>query len=195
LSRRENGSPLNSHPNDPFISGWGTLNDIARQSGRLLDRRKDRAMNKKLLTSLAAMATAAAALTIPAAPAAADPPRWAPAHGHDRYDRYDRHDRYDVRYDRRGDRRYRNDRRYDDRGRYREPRRVSRDDRVWRGRDGRYYCERDNGTTGLIIGAAGGALVGRTIDTRGDRTLGTVLGGVLGGLLGREIDRGEARCR
>ena len=141
-------------------------------------------MKKTFLTPLAAMATVAAALTIPAAPAAADPPRWAPAHGYDR-----NHDRYDVRYDRR------DDRRYDDRGRYREPRRVSRDDRVWQGRDGRYYCERDNGTTGLIIGAAGGALLGRTVDTRGDRTVGTLVGGVLGGLLGREIDRGEARCR
>ncbi|RIV88676.1 glycine zipper 2TM domain-containing protein [Aurantiacibacter xanthus] len=147
-------------------------------------------MKKKFLAPLAAMATAAAALTIPAAPAAADPPRWAPAHGYDR-----NHDRYDVRYDRRDDRRYRNDRVYDSRGRYIEPRRVSRDDRVWQGRDGRYYCERSNGTTGLIIGAAGGALVGRTIDTQGDRTLGTVVGGVLGGLLGREIDRGGARCR
>ena len=149
-------------------------------------------MNKKLLTPLAAMATAAAALMIPAAPAAADPPRWAPAHG---YDRHDHQDRYNVRYDRRDDRRYRNDRGYDDRGRYREPRRVSRNDRVWQDRDGRYRCERDNGTTGLIIGAAGGALVGRTVDTRGDRTVGTLVGGVLGGLLGREIDRGEARCR
>lgn len=66
---------------------------------------------------------------------------------------------------------------------------------MWRGRDGRYYCRRSNGTTGLIIGAAGGALVGRAIDTRGDRTMGTVLGAVGGGLLGREIDRGNARCR
>ena len=66
---------------------------------------------------------------------------------------------------------------------------------MWQGRDGRYYCQRENGTTGLIIGAAGGALVGRSIDTRGDRTVGTLLGAVLGGVLGREIDRGSARCR
>jgi len=66
---------------------------------------------------------------------------------------------------------------------------------VWRGRDGRYHCERDNGTTGLIIGAAGGALIGREVDNRGDRTVGTILGAAVGGLLGREIDRGEARCR
>jgi hypothetical protein len=32
-----------------------------------------------------------------------------------------------------------------------------------------------NGTTGLIVGAAGGALVGRAIDTRGERATGTIL--------------------
>ncbi len=107
-------------------------------------------------------------------------------HGKDkRYKRgrgHDRHRDYD-------------DRIYDRDGRYYEPRRVSRNDRVWRGNDGRYYCKRDNGTTGLIIGAAGGALIGRTVDTRGDRTVGTLLGGALGAVLGREIDRGTARCR
>ena len=84
---------------------------------------------------------------------------------------------------------------YDSNGRYREPRRVHRGDNVWRGKDGHYYCKRDNGTTGLIIGAAGGALLGRTVDTQGDRAVGTIVGAVAGGLLGREIDRGEARCR
>ncbi|MBU0557024.1 MAG: glycine zipper 2TM domain-containing protein [Alphaproteobacteria bacterium] len=84
---------------------------------------------------------------------------------------------------------------YDDRGYYREPRRVTRNTRTWRGDDGRYYCRRENGTTGLIIGAAGGALLGRTIDTEGDRTVGTLLGGAAGALLGREIERGGARCR
>jgi uncharacterized protein YcfJ len=84
---------------------------------------------------------------------------------------------------------------YDNNGRYREPRRISRNDRIWRGRDGRYYCKRGNGTTGLIIGAAGGALLGRAVDTRGERVTGTVLGAVLGGVVGREIDRGNARCR
>jgi len=84
---------------------------------------------------------------------------------------------------------------YDDRGRYVEPRRLGRNDRVWRGDDGRWRCRRDNGTTGLIIGAGVGALAGRAIDTEGDRALGTVLGAVGGGLLGREIDRGDIRCR
>ena len=112
---------------------------------------------------------------------------------HDRRGRYDRHDRY-VRYDRNGRRIYSREVIYDQRGRYVNPRRVSRD-RVWRGRDGQYYCQRDNGTTGLVIGAGVGALLGRSIDTRGDRTAGTLLGALAGGLLGREIDRGELRCR
>ena len=66
---------------------------------------------------------------------------------------------------------------------------------TWRGRDGRRYCRRSNGTTGLIIGGAGGALIGRAIDTRGERTTGTILGAVAGALIGREIQRGRTRCR
>ncbi|ASY45385.1 MAG: glycine zipper 2TM domain-containing protein [Pseudomonadota bacterium] len=64
----------------------------------------------------------------------------------------------------------------------------------WRGRDGRTYCRKSDGTTGLIIGAAGGALLGRAIDTRGERTTGTILGAVGGGLLGKEVDS-KRRCR
>ncbi|MBU1257064.1 MAG: glycine zipper 2TM domain-containing protein [Alphaproteobacteria bacterium] len=64
----------------------------------------------------------------------------------------------------------------------------------WRGRDGRTYCRKSDGTTGLIIGAAGGALLGRAIDTRGERTTGTILGAVSGGLLGKEVDS-KRRCR
>lgn len=86
------------------------------------------------------------------------------------------------RYDRRDDDRRYDDRRYDDNG-------------YWRDRDGRWRCRRADGTTGLVVGAVGGALLGRTIDRRGDRTLGTVLGAIGGGLLGREIERGGNRCR
>ena len=119
-----------------------------------------------------ALIIAAGAMTLPmATPAAADPPRHAKAYGKRAKDRI-----------------------YDDRGRYYEPRRLSRGDRIWRDGD-RYYCRRDNGTTGLVIGAGVGALLGRTIDTRGDRSAGTLLGAIGGGLLGREIDRGELRCR
>lgn len=69
--------------------------------------------------------------------------------------------------------------------------------REWRGRDGRSYCRKPDGTTGLLIGGVAGALVGRSIDTGGDRTLGTLLGAGAGALAGREIDRGgsKRRCR
>jgi uncharacterized protein YcfJ len=118
------------------------------------------------------LAASLAAIAMPVMPVAADPPPWAQAHGRRAQDRI-----------------------YDSRGRYLEPRRLGRDDRVWRGNDGRYYCRRNNGTTGLIVGAAAGALLGRAIDSRGDRMLGTLLGGAGGALLGREIERGGIRCR
>jgi hypothetical protein len=120
------------------------------------------------------LAATLAAIAIPALPVAADPPPWAPAHGRRA------HERQEI---------------YESSGRYYEPRRLTRNDHVWRGNDGRYYCRRGNGTTGLIVGAAAGALLGRAIDTRGDRLLGTLLGGAGGALLGREIDRGGLSCR
>ena len=69
--------------------------------------------------------------------------------------------------------------------------------REWRGEDGRLRCRKPDGTTGLVVGAVAGGLLGRTIDTRGDRTLGTVLGGIGGTLAGREIERSSSsrRCR
>ncbi len=70
--------------------------------------------------------------------------------------------------------------------------------RSWRGNDGRYYCKRNDGTTGLLIGGAVGGLVGNSVAGRGgDRTLGTILGVAGGALLGREVDRGGSsrRCR
>ena len=69
---------------------------------------------------------------------------------------------------------------------------------TWRGRDGRLYCRKPNGTTGLVVGAAAGALAGREIDKRGSRTTGTVLGAAVGALLGRHVERnvvGKRRCR
>ena len=67
--------------------------------------------------------------------------------------------------------------------------------KIWKDSKGRYRCKRPNGTTGLIVGAAGGALVGRAIDTRGERATGTILGAAAGALLGRHIDRNRLRCR
>ena len=78
---------------------------------------------------------------------------------------------------------------YDGRGYYHGP--------TWRGRDGRLYCRRSNGTTGMIVGGAAGALIGREIDGGRDRTAGTILGAAVGALLGREVQRGMSgrRCR
>ena len=70
--------------------------------------------------------------------------------------------------------------------------------REWRGRDGRRYCRHSDGTTGLLVGGVGGALLGNQIAGRGDKTLGTVLGGVAGAFGGRAIDRAstaDRRCR
>ena len=67
--------------------------------------------------------------------------------------------------------------------------------KTWRDSNGSLRCKRPNGTTGLIVGAAGGALVGRAIDTRGERATGTILGAAAGALIGREIDRSRVRCR
>ena len=67
---------------------------------------------------------------------------------------------------------------------------------TWRGADGRTYCRKSSGTTGLLVGAAGGALAGRAIDSRGSRTTGTVLGAALGALVGRHVQRNVvSKCR
>ena len=84
----------------------------------------------------------------------------------------------------------RKDRRY-----YANDQRINRNTRVWRGEDGRYRCKKDNGTTGLLIGGAVGGLAGHEIAGGGDKLLGTVLGAAGGALLGREIDRDKYRCR
>ena len=92
---------------------------------------------------------------------------------------------------------YHADRYYRDDRRYRE-RRLSRDERVYRGQDGRYYCRRSDGTTGLIVGGVAGGVLGNIIAPGGSETLGTVLGAVAGAAAGAAVDRGsskDVRCR
>ncbi|MET1111982.1 MAG: glycine zipper 2TM domain-containing protein [Allosphingosinicella sp.] len=70
--------------------------------------------------------------------------------------------------------------------------------KTWRGSDGRIYCRKSNGTTGLIVGGAAGALAGRALDGGRSRTTGTVLGAAVGALLGRHVQRNvvsNRRCR
>ena len=119
------------------------------------------------------LATLAAATALTAIPAAADAQSRRGYYNDGYYsqpyrgDRYYRGDCYD-RYDRRG---------YASRG-Y---------NRGYRDR-----C-RSDGTTGTIIGAIAGGLLGKEVGEgrydRGDGTAGAIIGGAAGALLGRQIDR------
>lgn len=89
------------------------------------------------------------------------------------------------------------DRYYRDDTRYRE-RRLSRNDRVYRGQDGRYYCRRSDGTTGLIVGGVAGGVLGNLIAPGRSETLGTLLGAAAGAAAGAAIERSgnkDVRCR
>ncbi|MHA6719381.1 glycine zipper 2TM domain-containing protein [Sphingomonas sp. RS6] len=100
----------------------------------------------------------------------------------DDYSRYDRGDRYGYdRYDRRDYRDYRDVR---SRAAYRD----------------RYYRQRcSDGTTGTILGAIAGGLlggeIGRGNSWRGRSTTGTIIGAGVGALAGREVDGGNCRRR
>jgi len=78
-------------------------------------------------------------------------------------------------------------------GRYYRERTLTRNDRVYRGRDGRYYCRRNDGTTGLIVGGIAGGLFGNAISSGGNATLGTLLGAAAGAALGSSVDRNNSR--
>jgi hypothetical protein len=148
------------------------------------------------------LAVALAATVAPLATVQADPPPWSNSrHNRDRDDhdrgrgddwrswqRYD-YNRPDPRYGGYDPSRY-----YRDDRSYRE-RRLTRNDRIYRGSDNRYYCRRSDGTTGLIVGAVAGGLLGNALDGGRSSTLGTLLGVGGGALLGRSIDRGNIRCR
>ena len=71
---------------------------------------------------------------------------------------------------------------------------MSSNDRIYRGQNGRYYCRRGDGTTGLIVGAGVGALLGNQVNIGGSQTLRTIAGGAIGAALGRAITRGNLRC-
>lgn len=105
--------------------------------------------------------------------------------GYSRYD-YNRPDPAYGGYD--ADRYYRDDRRY-------RERRLGRNDRVYAGRDGRYYCRRNDGTTGLIVGGIAGGALGAAIAPGGSGLLGALIGGAGGAALGSAVDKDGVRCR
>lgn len=104
------------------------------------------------------------------------------------YGRYD-YDRPDPAYNG-----YYADRYYRDHPDYQEHA-LTNNDRVYRGQDGRYYCRRSDGTTGLIVGGLAGGVLGNAIAPGGSKTLGTLLGAIAGGAGGAALDSNSARCR
>jgi uncharacterized protein YcfJ len=74
--------------------------------------------------------------------------------------------------------------------------RYYRDDgRVYYAQPRSYRCRRGNGTTGLVIGGAAGALLGRSLDGGRNQALGTILGAAGGALIGREVQRSRQSRR
>lgn len=128
-----------------------------------------------------------AATLLPILPVSADPPPWAPAHGRRAKDA----ERYEERDRDRGDRErfyYREDHRRHER------RLVRYDEVIYHGDDGRYYCHRSDGTTGLIVGAVAGGVIGNQLARGRSAALGTVLGAAGGALIGQAIDRDRVYC-
>jgi len=74
------------------------------------------------------------------------------------------------------------------------PRHLGRNDRIYRGSDNRYYCKRDDGTTGLIVGGITGGVLGNVIAPGGSKTIGTIAGAGLGAIIGKTIDDGDIVC-
>lgn len=83
---------------------------------------------------------------------------------------------------------YRTDNRYAYRG-------NSASSPYWWGSNGQVHCRRQDGTTGLVVGALAGGTLGNVIAREGDKRLGSVIGGTLGAVLGNELAKGNVRCR
>ena len=68
---------------------------------------------------------------------------------------------------------------------------------TWQGEDGRAYCRRSDGTTGLVVGGGAGALIGRGIDGGRHRGAGTIIGAIAGALIGTAIEQSanQQNCR
>lgn len=130
-------------------------------------------MNKPLLLALAV------ATGLPLGACATDTGRY--GYGGDRYGYESRDGRYAA--ERREARRD-----------ARRSRHLGDNDVIYRDRDGRYYCKRSDGTTGAVVGAISGGILGNIIAPGGSKTLGTILGAAGGALAGQAIDKSDVRC-
>ena len=72
---------------------------------------------------------------------------------------------------------------------------LGANDPIYRDDRGNYYCQKPDGTRGLIIGGLAGGVLGNIIAPGGSKTLGTIIGAAGGAIAGRAIERGEVRCR
>jgi outer membrane lipoprotein SlyB len=84
---------------------------------------------------------------------------------------------------------------YDAQGNYVQPQTITSSQQMWLDDNGEYRCKRANGTTGTVIGAVAGGVLGNVIAGRGSRTLGTIVGALGGAVVGRMIARGQAKCQ
>lgn len=174
---------------------------FARPWGRSIVTAEGRSQVNRIRTATVA-ALLAAFVGLQAVPvgAADDDQR---RHRRDRYeDKRDRHERRARRRDHRDYKwdHYRAPRSYWDPARYYRrdyryrPRRLGRHDRIYRGSDNRYYCRRDDGTAGLIVGGVAGGVLGNIIAPGQSKTIGTIIGAGAGALIGRAIDEGNIIC-
>jgi hypothetical protein len=131
-------------------------------------------MLKKIIIS-----TAVAASALTALPAAAEA-----------QSRYGYSNRYDNRYY--GQQRYGQgyDQRYANQGYYNQ---GYYNQRTYNGGYYNHYSQHCSGSTGTILGAIAGGLLGTQAAGRGDRTLGAIIGAGAGALAGRAIDRSDCR--
>ena len=53
----------------------------------------------------------------------------------------------------------------------------------------------NSGTTGTVIGAVAGGLLGHEVAGRNSRTEGAIIGAAVGALAGRAIDKSDSNCR
>jgi len=147
-------------------------------------------MKKLLLLSIAATAMLAGCDTMYPEDSYASAGDWG-YYNHDYYHQYGSYDWNNPDPTYHG---YYADRYYHDDPRYHEHV-MGTDERVYRGHDGRYYCRRSDGSTGLIVGALAGGVLGDAISEGDSRPLGAVLGAIAGGAAGAAIDSNHVTCR